>query len=368
FQWLFDVLVGHSIIPDLVKAIVKWFTDLWDRTKKIFVDLKNGVVKIWNDLWASLRKKWDNFYSGLRTTISNAWKWIKDQVGSLKTSVTNAWNTLWTGARDKAVGIFTTIRTKISDFKTGVTNAFKLLRDGVGKIWDGIKSKLSTPIKWVVGHVYNDGIRKMWNTIAGKISSKITLPAIGLKFAKGGIVPGTGTGDTVPAMLTPNERVLSLNQVAQLGGHRAIDAMLGKDRSSGRTGGNPDNRQAQGMQQYAKGGIVGALSGIGGAISGGIGWAKDLVIGGLKSAAQSAISSIVRPLISAIPNGGSQYGQLAKGIPNSALDKMLAFLGKEDKKAVGGPAVQRGLSWARTQAGKAYQWGGNGNPSWDCSG
>ena len=26
------------------------------------------------------------------------------------------------------------------------------------------------------------------------------------------------------------------------------------------------------------------------------------------------------------------------------------------------------MSWARTQAGLPYQWGGNGNPSWDCSG
>ncbi|MEU9258976.1 hypothetical protein AB0D68_10865 [Streptomyces sp. NPDC048212] len=34
----------------------------------------------------------------------------------------------------------------------------------------------------------------------------------------------------------------------------------------------------------------------------------------------------------------------------------------------GGPGTVRALSWARTQNGKPYQWGGNGNPSWDCSG
>jgi hypothetical protein len=28
----------------------------------------------------------------------------------------------------------------------------------------------------------------------------------------------------------------------------------------------------------------------------------------------------------------------------------------------------RGLAWARTQIGMPYQWGGDGNPSWDCSG
>ncbi|WP_329308330.1 hypothetical protein [Streptomyces microflavus] len=368
FEMLYDKLVGHSIIPDLVKEIVRWFTDLWAKTKKIFTDLKDGVVKIWTSLWNDLRDKWNSFYAQLKSSIGSAWTSVKNSVSSLRTSVTNTWTNLWNSARDKVTSTFSSIRGKISDFRSSMTTAFSALRDGIGKIWSGIQSKLASPIRWVVGNVYNDGVRKMWNTIAGKINSKIVLPAIGLKFAKGGIVPGQGTGDTVPAMLTPNERVLSLNQVAQLGGHRAIDAMLGKDRSEGRTGGNPDNRVAQGMQKFDKGGIVGTLSSIGGAISGGIDWAKDLVIGGLKSAAQKAISSVVRPLINQMPGGSSPYGRLTKGVPNNLLDKMLGFLGNEDKKAVGGPSVQRGLAWARTQHGKAYQWGGNGNPSWDCSG
>ncbi|MFD9223820.1 hypothetical protein ACFWDI_28405 [Streptomyces sp. NPDC060064] len=372
FQWLYDKLVGHSIIPDLVRAIVKWFTDLWDSAKKIFNLIKDSIIGAWNATWKNVRQVWDTVWGGIKGSFTGAWKWIRDSVSLLKQAVTTAWSNMWTGARDKAMSIFTTIRTKIGDFKNGVTSAFTSLRDGIGKIWSGIQSKLSGPIKWVIGNVYNDGIRRMWNTIAGKISSKIMLPAIGLKFARGGVVPGTGTGDTVPAMLTPNERVLSLAQVAKLGGHRAIDAMLGKDRSQGRTGGNPDNRVAQGMQHFDKGGIIGTISDLGGAawgtVKGGFDWAKDLVIGGLKSAAQKAISSIVRPLINMIPDGGSSFGKLAKGIPNSALDQMLVWLGKEDKKAVGGPGVQRGLSWAKTQAGKPYQWGGNGNPSWDCSG
>ena len=43
-----------------------------------------------------------------------------------------------------------------------------------------------------------------------------------LRLDVGGPVPGTGTGDTVPALLTPGERVLSVPQVAKMGGHQAI--------------------------------------------------------------------------------------------------------------------------------------------------
>lgn len=370
FQWLYDVLVGHSIIPDLVKAIIGWFTSLWNGTKKIFTDLKNWVVSTWNSLWDGVRTKWNSFWSGLRSAISGAWTTVKNGVSDLKNGITNTWNNLWNGARDKISGIFSTINGKINTFKSSMKTAFSTLRDSLGTIWDGVKSKIASPVRFVVNTVYNNGIRKMWNSIAGKISSKITLPSISLGFNRGGVVPGSGNKDTVPAMLTPGERILSNQQVAALGGHRGIDAMLGKDHPT-KTGGNPTSQQERKRQQatphFAGGGIIGTIgSAIGGAVSSAASWTKDLVLGGLKAAAQKALSALVRPLINQIP--GSGIGNLMRGLTNKAVDGMLGWFGNEDKKAVGGPAVQRAMSWVKTQNGLPYQWAGNGNPSWDCSG
>lgn len=371
FQMLYDKLVGHSIIPDLVREIVRNFTGLWTSTKKLFTTLKDWLVKTWRDLWGAVRDRWNTFWTGLRGAVSGAWKSLRDSVTSLRTSVANTWSGLWTGARDKVTGIFTAIKDRVGSFKTSMVNAFTTLRDSLGRVWDGLKSKISSPVKYVVGTVYNNGIRKMWNAIAGKINSSITLPAIKLGFNKGGVVPGTGNKDTVPAMLTPGERILSTSQVTALGGHRGIDAMLGKDRPT-KTGGNPSRqqerrRQQQGVQHFDVGGIVGNVTdAIGGTIGDVTSWAKDLVVGGLKDAAKKALSSLVRPLIGRIPNTG--IGNLMRGLSNKAVDGMMSWFGKEDKKAVGGPGVQKALSWAKTQHGLPYQWGGNGNPSWDCSG
>ncbi|MEU6597847.1 hypothetical protein [Streptomyces flaveolus] len=372
FTWLYDVLVGHSIIPDLVNAIIGWFGTLWTKTKEIFTTLKKGVVQIWTDLWTAVRTKWDTFSSGLKTAVTGAWNTLKNSVTGLKTSITTTWSGLWNGAKNTVSTIFTTINGKTSGFATGMKTAFTNLKNSLGTIWDGVKSKIAGPVRWVVDHVYNSGIRKMWNTIAGKVSGSLTLPAISLGFSKGGVVPGTRSDvDSVPAMLAPGERVLSNTEVDQLGGHRAIDAMLGKDHPT-KTGGNPsqqdEKRRYQGpVQHFDSGGIVGTItSGAKGIFGGAVDWAKDLVIGGLKTAAQKAINSLVRPLINMIPGGG--VGSLLKGLSNRTLDSMLGFLGNEDKKAKGGPAVQRALSWAKSQSGLPYQWAGNGNPSWDCSG
>ncbi|WP_055712625.1 hypothetical protein [Streptomyces torulosus] len=370
FRWLYDVLVGHSIIPDLVRDIVRWFTSLWTNTKRIFNVLKDWLVKTWRDLWSGIRERWNNFWSGLRTSMSNAWQSVRNSVTNLRTTVSNAWNGLWNGARDKITSIFSTIRDRISSFKSAMRDAFTALRDSLGRIWDGVKGKIASPVRYVVSQVYNGGIRRMWNAIAGKINSNITLPTIKLGFNKGGVVPGHGNSDTVPAMLTPGERILSTQQVAQLGGHRGIDAMLGQDRPT-QTGGNPsrqeERRRQQGpVQHFDEGGIVGNITSGLGKLGDAASWAKDLVVGGLKEAAQKALRSLVRPLIARIPNTG--IGNLLRGLSNKAVDGMMGWFTKEDKKAVGGPGVQKALSWARTQDGKRYQWGGNGNPSWDCSG
>ncbi|MCX4858956.1 hypothetical protein [Streptomyces canus] len=373
FKDLYDVLVGHSIIPDLVKAIIGWFTSLWTKTKELFTTLKNGVVKIWRELWSVVSGAWSTFYNGQRNAILGAWTWVRNSFTGLKTSIMNTWSSMWTGAVSKVTSIFSTLRSKIADFKTSMLNSVKAMRDGIGSLWSGIQSKFAGPVKWVISNVYNNGLRKMWNSIAGKINSKISLPTISLGFSQGGVVPGKRSNtDSVPAMLAPGERILSNGQVDQLGGHRAIDAMLGKDRPT-KTGGNPsrqdERRRYQGpVQHFAEGGIIGKVTGaVGGAVSSAASWAKDLVVGGLKDAAVKALSALVRPLINRIP-GGAGLGGLLKGLSNRAVDGMMSWFTSEDKKAKGGPAVQKALSWARTQNGKPYQWGGNNNPSWDCSG
>lgn len=352
-----------------IKFIVDSLTWLWTKTKQIFTALASDVSKIWSALWSKVRSAWNSFWSWLPGAINSARSWIGNAFSGLRTTVSNTWSGLWNGVSSKFTTVIGGVRTAIGNFASGTKTVFSSLRDSLGSIWDGIKSKFSAPVKFVVGTVYNNGIRKMWDTIAGKVGLP-QLPAIKLGFNTGGVVPGTGTRDTVDAKLTPGERVLSLPQVAQLGGHRGIDAMLGKDHPTG-TGGNPTTTQDRKMQQpvprFGLGGIVSDVTGaVSGAVGGAVDWAKGLVVGGLQAAARKAIGSLVQPLINRIPGGG--VGDLMKGLSGKALDGILGKLGKEDDKAVGGPAVQKALSWAKSQAGKLYQWGGNGNPSWDCSG
>ena len=72
-----------------------------------------------------------------------------------------------------------------------------------------------------------------------------TAPGNIVGYNKGGEVPGSGTGDTVPAMLTPGEFVMSKGAVDQIG----VDKLMAMNKEGGGT------NQPK-MMKFAGGGVV----------------------------------------------------------------------------------------------------------------
>jgi phage-related protein len=107
FRWLYDILVGHSIIPDMIRAIVKWFTSLpgWvlNAIKGLgsllwswAVDAFNWVIRGFTHMWDILT----GLLGGLGGKILSALGNVKDllyNVGSdivhgLKQGLDDAWH------------------------------------------------------------------------------------------------------------------------------------------------------------------------------------------------------------------------------------------------------------------------------------
>jgi hypothetical protein len=61
-QWfvnLWDVLVGHSIVPDMVNAIVEWFGSLKDSAIRIISNMVTGVVNFFKTMWSNIKQFWN---------------------------------------------------------------------------------------------------------------------------------------------------------------------------------------------------------------------------------------------------------------------------------------------------------------------
>jgi hypothetical protein len=175
----------------------------------------------------------------------------------------------------------------------------------------------------------------------------------------------------------------SLNSLARSRGAQGVKAALAPV-----LGGNPRTPTDRSLpysrggvypvQRFADGGIfgwikktassaVGAGSDAWNAIKKTASWLKD----SLAASARAGVRRVVDPLLKSFPGMDTGFGRMVRRIPNKMIDTLFGYAKKSDDKGaggIGGPRIAAALRWAKTQAGLPYQWAGNGNPSWDCSG
>lgn len=85
FQWLYDVLLGHSIIPDIVNGIINWFGSLPSRVASIFYGLAKGAIDQVSGLLRSLSK----VPGWITSVFSGAGSWL---VQTGKNIMIGLWN------------------------------------------------------------------------------------------------------------------------------------------------------------------------------------------------------------------------------------------------------------------------------------
>lgn len=162
------ILSIPRLIVAIVKGIVGLFANFFDISAKRFrINLEN-TLKFWNS----------GIIQGARRFVENIGK--------------------------SSVSFFNNII-------SGATSFVKKIIEGAGNF-----------IKELINKIGN--FAKNVSPIGGSGSGPFGLPRppIPFRFAEGGMVPGTGFSDTVPALLTPGEVVLNRDQVRELMSERAF--------------------------------------------------------------------------------------------------------------------------------------------------
>lgn len=404
------VLVLLPIIATIkvVGAIARW---LWTRAVKPAFE---GIAAVAKWLWFNILKPYFGYIvAQFRFAAAiGQWLWQKALAPAFRgIGAVAKW------LHDKGIRpAFNGIRSVISTvWENGIRPAFDALKTAVGLVadsfesarksiktaWDKLKGVARAPVQFVVDTVYNNGIVGVWN----KVASAFGAPKLSkFKFASGGIMPGYTPGRDVHKFVSPTGGALELSggesifrpEFTRAVGSGFVGAMNSIAKSRGAQGvkaalapvfgGNPATstdrslRYAGGgvVQSFADGGIFGwigkAASTVAGAgsaawnaIKEGASWLGDT----LEASARAGVKAVVNPLLKSFPGMDTGIGKMIRRIPDRILDALFGYSKKADDKGaggIGGPKIQKALNWAKTQNGKPYQWGGNGNPSWDCSG
>ncbi|MBR5823802.1 MAG: hypothetical protein IKY67_06635 [Paludibacteraceae bacterium] len=190
FVTLWDELVGHSIVPDMIDDIVEWFGSLGD---KIFGPLKqfvDGVIQKFKDMWTSIKTwfnsnvapkftkdYWSNKFDVIRTSIT-------EKLNAAKTSITSIWTTIRDWFTSNIAPKFTVSywANKFGAIKDGARQAFNNLITIVESAINGIINKLNTLSfsipSWVPG---------MGGSVFGFNFRQVYIP----RLASGGITTGS---------------------------------------------------------------------------------------------------------------------------------------------------------------------------------
>jgi len=87
FKWLYDVLVGHSIIPDLVNGIIRWFAKLPGKLVGYVANLVPRVIA-WFARMASQAISWAS------RTVTQVIAWFAKLPGRAASAVSRLWSSM----------------------------------------------------------------------------------------------------------------------------------------------------------------------------------------------------------------------------------------------------------------------------------
>lgn len=374
--------VAFTVFRNLVKivwiGIQLYIKVAWAIIKSYFTAMKfyiqNVLAPIFKWLWNNIVKP---VWNGIKSAISTNWNAIKAIWNALRSYLSGPLSavfrtfrshiqTIWNGVRSAINTASNGIKTVFNGLKTAVNavkSAFKTAVDGISSTWNRLKSAAKGPVNFVIG-LYNNGIVKLVNGIAHLAGIGTRLDRVPT-FATGGIMPGYAPGrDSLVAAVSPGEAIMRPEWTRAMGPGR-IAAMNAIARKRGPNGVRNWMAGGEGMA-FARGGIVPGFAGhfdLGGIVGGFLGGLKKFAFDNVEKVAKSTLNKIVG---AGVPGGGLFHDVVA-GIPKWIGSSIWNWI-KDKVGGVGGKGMRAALNWAKTQSGKPYQWGGNGNPSWDCSG
>ncbi|MFL6092810.1 phage tail tape measure protein [Corynebacterium durum] len=316
----------------VLNVVFNWIHSKWTEMSNLIRWAYDTIIKpAWDAVAASINWLWNNVFNPIVGFMKDAWngwgiiiRWVYDNVVKPTwDAVAGALNWLWNNV---TLPILTWMGDKWNEMGNGIKwvadnvvhPVFDGLRGGldrlrgwfhdtvenIGKIWDGIKEKTRKPVEFVVNTVYNNGIRKAWNAVA-KLVGLGDLPEH--KFATGGVLPGYSPGIDNYRFFNPRFGFLDL------GGGEAIM--------------RPEVTRAMGGKP---------------------------AVDALNKAAQTQGVMGVRKMLGA----GAAYAKGGVFGPNGGTPQVEEFTHR----------IAGLFNELKSEHGKPYQYGGVGNPSWDCSG
>ena len=219
FWSLYDELVGHSIVPDMIDEVVDWFLSLPGKIFKSVEDFAKGILERFKKLWTDTKSWWSSnvapkftstYWRGVFDTVRSG---IQTKLEDVKKAAQDKWKSIKEWYNKNVAPKFT------KDFWT---EKFKGIKDGLKEaITGGINAaagKINSFITWLNDHlkVSLPAIEVAGKKVfEGASFQVVTIPKIP-KFADGGIIEDglfTMNRGEIAGKFTNGKSVVANNQM-----------------------------------------------------------------------------------------------------------------------------------------------------------
>lgn len=140
FVEMWDVLVGHSIVPDTIEAIIDWFLQL---PKQLFTMISNFVktiIDFFKNLATNAGTVFSNMVANIKKPFASIATWFKDIFTKAWTNVKNVFSTggkIFDGIKSGISSVFTTV---VNGLITGINKVIAAPFNSINGILNGIRS------------------------------------------------------------------------------------------------------------------------------------------------------------------------------------------------------------------------------------
>ncbi|HEX5345961.1 MAG TPA: transglycosylase SLT domain-containing protein, partial [Pseudonocardiaceae bacterium] len=342
----------------------QWFGDMRDRATERLGNLRDTAAQDASTAWNNISGKFSRlgsdastWFGDMRTNAGNMLGNLRDNAGQLANSAWNGINGFFShlgndangwfgGLRDNARNLMTNLHDSVLDLAgkagQGVIDAFNRMKDLAGQAWAALRDLANAPVRWVIDVVYNHGILPLWNKVVDIFGGARPTPLAG-----GGVLPGYAPGrDTVPAMLSPGEGVLTPEAVKMVGADNVIAL---NRKASGRLPGSTPS----GVAAFAAGGIVDGIAGI---AADPVGYIRNLFAGVVGDGARTPGFGALRNAVAGLPGRVVDMAiAKIKDLIHSAMSAVGSFF---SAPFTGGGAVRDWIEQALKLTGTPESWAG----------
>lgn len=181
FKWLYDILVGHSIVPDMMRDIFNVIKSKLDSIHSFVSNILSKVKNVFKSAWSNIKSVVSSNVTAINSKVSSVFSSIKSNLQSKFSSISSFASNKWNTIKNSIVNYSNTIKSRtssiFSSIKSDLQSKFSSISSFASSKWKAIKNSIVNPIEAARTKVKSivDTLKSYFSNLSLK-SPKIKMP------------------------------------------------------------------------------------------------------------------------------------------------------------------------------------------------